>query len=174
MILWIYWVKSKSPIRNWFHLRFCISPKLPRAEKHQGYQDILYQQRKTVWWSEGNLWENDHINSELIIAKKENGQQDYTQHQLLKSVMMSCNKGYKEVRASSNCFLYVRAVRTWTCSQTRTTDECKVQFWTRKLKMESWLGFLISCLPHNKVKGSTLLWSHWNQVQVFLLNVTHK
>lgn len=67
-----------------------------------------------------------------------------------KSVIMSCREDYKEVRANSDCLLPVRVVGIRTCSQTGTTDMYKKQFWTRKLEMESWLGFLISCLPHNQ------------------------
>lgn len=64
-----------------------------------------------------------------------------------KSVIMSCSEDYKEVRANSNCLL---PVGFGTCSQTGTTDMYNEQFWTRKLEMEPWLGFLISCLPHKQ------------------------
>lgn len=67
-----------------------------------------------------------------------------------KSGIMSCREDYKEVRVNSNCLLPVRAVGIGTCSLMGTTDMYKEQFWTRKLEMESWLVFLISCLPHNQ------------------------
>lgn len=52
--------------------------------------------------------------------------------------------------------LSVRAVRTLAFShRSGTNDMCKEHLRTRKLKMESWLEFLISCLPYNQYQ-----WQH--------------
>ena len=59
-----------------------MSPKFPGA----GASEQFYQQGKTVLWSrpDERLWGKDHVTSELIIAKKGNGQQGHTQPQLEK------------------------------------------------------------------------------------------